>query len=134
MLNRTVLRQLIVFGLVGVTATATHYLVALLSHEGAGINLYVSNMAGYCTAVAVSYVGHGVLTFQTRLTRHVFKRFIVVSMGTFLTTEGILAVLEEQFGLAHRVSLAIVVLTVPIITFILSKLWVYRDPATSSAE
>lgn len=133
MFDRRVLRQVAVFGLVGVAATATHYVVALLCHEGAGVNLYFSNLAGYATAVAVSYVGHGVLTFQVRLSREVFRRFILVSVATFLASEGILAALEEQAGLPHRVSLAVVVLTIPAISFLLNKLWVYRHPPETSA-
>lgn len=54
MLDRKILRQLAVFGLVGLTATLTHYLVALGAHEIFGFNLYAANLAGYACAAGVS--------------------------------------------------------------------------------
>lgn len=128
MLSREALRQLVVFGLVGIAATVTHYLIALGSHEGMGFSLYVANLAGYVCAVGVSYFGHGLLTFRVRLTPGVLGRFIVVSITTFLASEVILAGLQTGLKLPHRVSLAVVVLTIPLISFLLNKLWVYRNP------
>jgi putative flippase GtrA len=129
MIDYKIIRQLIVFGLVGVVATVTHYLVALFCHESLIINLYVSNLLGYCSAVAVSYFGHGRYTFQVTLNQHIFRRFVVVSISAFLASEGILAALENALQFPHRISLAVVVLTIPFITFLLSKIWVFRHPA-----
>lgn len=126
MISRTTFRQLVVFGLVGVVATITHYLVALGCHEGLGISLYVANLAGYSSAVTVSYFGHGKFTFQAVLNRSVLQRFLVVSVSTFFASEGLLAVLQAGLNLPHRVSLAVVVLTIPVVTFLLNKLWVYQ--------
>jgi putative flippase GtrA len=126
MLNRETLRQLVIFGLVGAAATVTHYLIALGSHEGMGFSLYLANLAGYVCAVMVSYFGHGLLTFRVKLTSRVLGRFIVVSVTTFLASEMILAGLQTGAKLPHRVSLAVVVLTIPVISFLLNKLWVYR--------
>ena len=123
------LRQLVVFGIVGVTATLTHYLVALFCHEVLGINLYLCNLLGYTSAVTVSYFGHGRFTFQVNLNRQIFRRFVLVSVTTFLASECILAALEQALRLPHRLSLAVVVLTIPLITFILSKMWVFTHPA-----
>jgi hypothetical protein len=49
-----------------------------------------------------------------------------VSISTFSASAGILAGLEEGLDIPHRVSLGVVVLTIPIISFLLNKLWVYR--------
>lgn len=126
MIDRKLLRQLLVFGMVGVVATITHYLVALACHELLDVNLYGANLAGYGTAVAVSYVGHGRLTFQTELNQSVLQRFLVVSLAAFFASEGLLAALEAGLQLPHRVSLAVVVMIIPAISFVLNKLWVYR--------
>ncbi|MBN1378408.1 MAG: GtrA family protein [Gammaproteobacteria bacterium] len=128
MISRRILRQLFVFGLVGITATVTHYLVALFCHEGLKINLYVCNLIGYSSAVAVSFFGHGRYTFQITLSQDIFRRFVVVSVATFLASEGMLAALENSMQLSHRISLAVVVLTIPVITFLLNKMWVFRHP------
>jgi putative flippase GtrA len=130
MINYPILRQLFVFGLVGIVATLTHYLTALFCHEGLAINLYISNLLGYCSAVAVSFFGHGRYTFRVTLNQHIFRRFVFTSISAFLASEAILAVLENSLQLPHRVSLGFVVLTIPIFTFVLSKLWVFRHSAS----
>jgi putative flippase GtrA len=128
MLNRETFRQLVMFGLVGVTATATHYMTALSCHEIIGFNLHVANFIGYTCAVGVSYFGHGLLTFRVKLNRWVLRRFVVVSVTAYSASAAILAGLETGFNLPHRLSLAVVVLTIPLISFLLNKLWVYRHP------
>lgn len=126
--NKELLRQLVIFGLVGVVATLTHYLIALASHESLGINLHASNFIGYACAVGVSYFGHGLLTFRVSLNRRVLRRFVLVSIATYTASAGILAGLETGLNFPHRISLAVVVLTIPVISFLLNKLWVYRHP------
>jgi putative flippase GtrA len=128
MLSRETFRQLAVFGLVGVMATVTHYLVALGCHEIAGTGLHASNLIGYACAVGVSYFGHGLLTFRVQLDGRVLRRFVLVSIATFAASAGILAGLEDYLNLPHRLSLAVVVMVIPLISFLLNKLWVYRHP------
>ncbi|HEX7026666.1 MAG TPA: GtrA family protein [Gammaproteobacteria bacterium] len=134
MIDRKLLRQLLVFGAVGVVATATHYLVALGCHEALLVNLYAANLAGYGAAVAVSYVGHGKFTFQAELNRSVLRRFVLVSLAAFFASEGLLAALETRLQLPHRVSLAVVVMIIPAISFVLNKLWVYRETHASHPD
>lgn len=128
-LNRALIVQLAIFGVVGVSATLTHYFVALLSHERALVPLYFSNILGYCAAVAISFFGHGKLTFRRELDLGVFLRFVVVSITTLGVSELLLFIMETWLVLSHRISLAVVVCTIPVITFLLSKLWVFRKPA-----
>lgn len=125
-LNRELARQLLVFGIIGVSATLTHYVVALLTHNYLGFSLYIANLSGYCTAVAISYFGHGRLTFRRELNWRVFSRFVLVSLTTLGLSEILLWGLESQLSLHHAISLAVVVCTIPVITFVLSKLWVFR--------
>lgn len=125
-LDREFLRQLAVFGMIGAGATLTHYFVALFTHNSLHFSLYLANLSGYCTAVAISYFGHGHLTFRRELSWQVFSRFVLVSVSTLGLSEILLWGLESGFSLHHTISLGIVVCTIPLITFILSKLWVFR--------
>ncbi len=120
------LRQLVCFGIVGVAATLTHYLMALGSHEGLGLNLYAANLMGYVTAMTVSFYGHGWLTFRVELTRATLQRFVIASVSTFLSSELLLWALETGTDLSHRITLSIVVISVPLVSFVLNKFWVYR--------
>ena len=126
MLNKKVLRQLFVFGVIGVLATVTHYVVAISAHEALLINIYTANLLGYCVAVFVSYVGHGKLTFQVALSHMVFLRFVAVSVSAFLSSEFILVALEQYLNFPHRISMLVVVAIIPVLSFLFNKFWVYR--------
>lgn len=122
------LREILCFALVGVAATAVHYLVALIAVEALHMSVYVANLSGYICAVAVSYFGHGKLTFRAHLDYSVFRRFVLVSLITFCASELFLLGLEMFLHLSHRLALAFVVLFVPAVSFVLNKFWVYRHP------
>ncbi|WP_236074859.1 GtrA family protein [Teredinibacter purpureus] len=124
--SRELIVQLLVFGVVGVLATLTHYLVALFSYEGLNLSLYFANLLGYLSAVLVSYFGHGRFTFKQSFRWALFVRFSVMSVTTFLCSELMLVGLENYAQLPARFSLAVVVCTIPIVTFVLSKLWVFK--------
>lgn len=120
------IRQIMAFGCVGVLATGVHYVTALSLTEFAGINIFTANVGGYLTAVLVSLYGHSVFTYRKKLDSVIAGRFFIVSVSTLLVSEGILLILEKYFSLSHRVSLAIVVSSIPIVTFFINKFWVYR--------
>jgi putative flippase GtrA len=123
--------QLLIFALVGIAATGTHYLVALLVHQRTGLNLYLASLAGYCSAVVISFAGHAFWTFQVKPQRRIFLRFLVVSASAFLVSEALLA---ASTGLSPAIALAVVVLVIPVLSFLFNKLWVYRKPASVPAD
>jgi len=128
MISRELLRQVFAFGCVGLMATAIHYTVALFFIEVAAISTYFANILGYCSAVLVSLFGHSILTYKKKVDNLVAQRFILVSITTLIASEVILYTLESFFVLNHRISMAFVVLTVPVVTFFLNKFWVYSTP------
>lgn len=127
-LVRNNFREVFIFGVVGILATATHYFSALASYEYWQLNLYAANLLGYLCAVAVSFVGHSLFTFKVGVKLKFLGPFILVSISTFLTSECLLWFLEKSIQLDHRISLGIVVATIPIISYILNKFWVYKSP------
>lgn len=127
MITIKLLRQVFYFGVVGITATFVNYIVAVFSYEFIGLNIFASQFFGYCLAVLVSLFGHSKITFNTDITSNVLFRFIIVSLTTLALSEILLLFLEGSFSLSHRISLLIVVFFIPVITFILSKLWVFQE-------
>lgn len=115
------------FGIVGVIATGTHYLVALLLTDVFGLSVLLSNILGYCTAVSISIFGHSAFTYRKKVTNTVIRRFIVVSLTALMTSEVILVVLTMHMDVNHRIALAVVVGIIPVITFFLNKFWVYSS-------
>jgi putative flippase GtrA len=121
------LRQLFFFGAVGLTATITNYVAAIVFYEHLGLNLYAAQFSGYSLAVAISLFGHSRLTFDARITSSILLKFVVVSLTTLLLSEALLLSLETFLSVSHRISLLVVVFTIPVITFFLSKLWVFQE-------
>lgn len=128
-LIRNNIKEIFFFGVVGVFATVTHYICALMAHEQVHLNLYAANLVGYLCAVAVSFIGHSLLTFNVGLKLKFLGPFVLVSVSTFLFSECILWILEKSIQLDHRISIGIVVVTIPVISYILNKCWVYKSPA-----
>jgi putative flippase GtrA len=126
MISVRLLRQIFVFGIVGISATVTNYLIAILAYEYLGLNIYASQFVGYIFAVMVSLFGHSKITFDTQLTSRIILKFIGVSLTTLMFSEIILLYLEHSLELSHRLSLLVVVITIPIFTFFISKLYVFR--------
>lgn len=119
-------KEIFFFGLVGLVATATHYVSALVSYEQLKFNIYLSNLLGYFCAVAISFLGHSLLTFNTGLKLKLLLPFLLVSASTFCLSEVALWVCEETFNLNHKISIGIVVISVPAVSYFMNKLWVYK--------
>ncbi|MFT5082507.1 MAG: putative flippase GtrA [Lentisphaeria bacterium] len=126
MISLKLVKQLIIFGGIGVLATLTHYSIALACVELFAQPLLLANFIGYASAIMVSFFGHGFYTFQVKLNAIIFKKFLVVSIATFLLSEFLVFIFERFIPINHRLSLAMVVVTIPLISFSLNKLWVYK--------
>ena len=120
--------QMARFALVGLAATCAHYLVAIVAVQN--INVYGANLAGYLAAVAISYFGHQRYSFQLSARdithRSQFPKFILASLGGLVLSYLVLVIMEDGLGAPHWLSLAAAVCLVPIYTFVVSKLCVFR--------
>lgn len=120
------LREVIAFGFVGGLATVTHYVCALTANEWLQLPLYLANLIGYLCAVGVSFIGHSKVTFQVDMSHSLFRRFCLMSVATFGLSEVLLWSLESGLELQSRIVMLIVVVTIPAISYLLNKFWVYR--------
>lgn len=124
-LDWPLLQQLARFAVVGVAATLTHYLVSIVCVEQLGLSVYLANMAGYGSAVGLSFIGHAKFTFRAQSSVKVFSKFTVVSLIALGLSELLLMALEALFELPHRWAMLLVVATIPVFTFVASRFWVY---------
>jgi putative flippase GtrA len=123
--------QLLRFVLVGVAATCTHYVVALIS--ASAFNLYAANLLGYATAVAISYFGHQRYSFRLApgavSHRAQLPRFVLVSLSGLALSYLILALMKSLVGAPDWLSLAAAVGLVAVYTFLANKYCVFRASA-----
>jgi putative flippase GtrA len=126
--ERPLLQQVPLFAIVGAAATLTHVVAALAVRELAGLSPMQANFVGYLAAVGVSYLGNARFTFR-RAVLHgpQFVRFVVVSLAGLALTQGLTWLLVEQMGWSFSAGLAVVAVAVPALSFVLQRLWAFRQ-------
>ncbi|MED5499453.1 GtrA family protein [Salinicola sp. LHM] len=113
------------FGLVGTVATAAHLSVAaVLSALWPTLSEFIVNLCGFLVAFQISLVGHRRLTFRRRGRA---KRFFTLAVLGFVLNNGVLAALLASTRIAGFWAIVIATLTVPLITYVGSRLWAFRE-------
>ncbi|MET0091667.1 MAG: GtrA family protein, partial [Candidatus Thiodiazotropha sp.] len=87
----------------------------------------VNNIFAFLIAFGVSYIGHSLWTFSHKKHQHnkTVARFLGVAVFSFALNEGGYYLLLEYTQMEYLFSLLIVLIIVPVITFILSKYWAF---------
>jgi len=113
------------FGLVGTVATAAHLSVAaVLSALWPTLSEFIVNLCGFLVAFQISLIGHRRLTFRRRGRA---KRFFTLAVLGFVLNNGVLAALLASTRIAGFWAIVIATLTVPLITYVGSRLWAFRE-------
>lgn len=112
---------------VGGLAGLVHYVVALALHGFAHVTAGVANTAGFLSAFPVSYWGHRTLSFAATAVphRHALPRLFTVSALSFLINQALLLSLLACTGLPLWIALAVVLVAVALLTYALSRGWVF---------
>lgn len=122
------LRQIILFGVVGCAATLTHVGLAWSLMEFSAVNQYLANFAGAACAYLVSFFGNALFTFGVRARLGYFAfRYLFVSGCSLLLTSMELT-LVRGLHLPSFIYAATVLVTVPPATFLFAKLWAFAAP------
>lgn len=122
------MNRILKFGLVGVAATLVHILVGI-SWISFGLNPLVANFLAYITALLVSFWGHHSFTFSNHNLPlgTTAPRFLSTSLLGFALNEAILAILVGFEILPAKTALALATLLVAVVTYVLSKRWVFKS-------
>lgn len=118
--------QLCRFGIVGLSAAALHFTIVVMLVQFAGIPPLIANIAGFFSGFQVSYWGHKFWTFKASDMLHstAIPRLLLVQTFSFLANE-FLFYLFISLHLPYTIALLIVLMIVPIFTFVFSKWWVF---------
>jgi putative flippase GtrA len=116
------------FFLVGTAAAATHYIVGLCVYSLLGQSPGLANAIGFAAGFPVSYSGHRFWTFEDTRERHVvaLPRFLLVALLSFAGTQVLLLLAVRWLPLPFWLLLGGVLLTVAVMTYLLSRYWVFR--------
>lgn len=120
--------QIIKFGVVGIVAMAVHFavVVALVAYN---FHPLLANLAGFLIAFHLSYAGHSLWTFELsgKNGRNHRARFFSVAALGFVVNELGYFFLLRVLHIDYRLALVLVLLAVSALTFILSRLWAFRE-------
>ena len=123
------MHQLIKFAVVGSLAAFIHLGVLYLAVDTLGYTPMTGNTLAFIIAFIVSYAGQSLWTFNHK--QHTHKgsmlRFLVTQLlCSFVLNQGLYALLLKLTHLDYMVASFIVLLTVPLATFTLSKYWAFK--------
>lgn len=115
------------FVIVGGTAATVHFGVVLGLVQRLQWAPLAANVAAWCVAFGVSYIGHRHLSFRAGaapLGRSV-RRFATLSLAGLTVNEGAYALLLHGTGLRYDVALALVLAGVAVFTYVLGRHWAF---------
>jgi putative flippase GtrA len=121
--------ELLVFGLVGASATVVYMSVAIMVYAIPPFAAHPASAAFVASVASVfwSYVGHHHFTFRRIGSHHVYlPRFVAIAVilsamavcGTYLAT--------QSFGVDYRLATLGVTISYPLASFALNRGWVFR--------
>jgi putative flippase GtrA len=118
------LATLVRFGVVGIAATITYFVVTAL--VGRGLDPMLANVFGVAISLFVSYLGHFYFTFRIRGKHAVhLSRFLVVTFGLFILSTVVTGVACNVAGLDRVVVTACIAVCYPIASYVLNLGWTF---------
>ena len=128
-MHRLLNHQLVKFVVVGSVAAGVHLSVLYLVVNLIGITPIVGNTIAFSIAFLVSYTGQSLWTFNHKQHDHKSAawRFLLIQLlCSFALNQGLFALLLTVTPLNYMVASFIVLITVPIATYTLSKYWAFK--------
>jgi len=117
------LRRIVIFGIVGVSATLIHVLVAHLFYAVIK-DRFTASLVGFCLAFVFSYLAHRQFTFHDA-TKGSPVRFVIVAGSGFVFS---LFVLDHLSAFPAWLALTLSIGVIPLWSFLMSRLWVFSFP------
>ncbi len=129
LLNNKTFQLMVRYGIVGVAASAIHFAISYISNNEFLLNPYLSHLLGFVFGLITAYTGHYYYSFKDN-EKHSsrFPKFFVTALTALILHQGGVYVLVSIFNLNYSTQvLPLLILSVPMITFLMSKFWVFSD-------
>ncbi len=119
--------QILRFGIIGLTATAVHYLVLRTAITGFGLPPAPANGVAFLIALGASWLGQSRWVFRRPGTDGArMLRFAVSALGGLLGNMAIMAIVTGAIGLPWQAGFLAALIIVPAASFAVNRLWVFR--------
>ncbi len=125
-LETPLFRQIYRFAITGGGTTLIHVMLAISLHEYLSVSAFTSNLIAFLVAWFLSYLGNFYWTFDG-LSQHrqTILPFMALSIFGFLLNQSIVAIATLYLEWSLQSALIIVVLTVPLFSFLASKAFIF---------
>lgn len=129
---RPVLGQLSRFAVVGLAATAVHFLVLVIAVEAGSVPPAPANGLAFLVALSVTYLGQSRWVFHDRSKHGTAQmlRFAVSLVIGLIANMVTMAVSVQLLGLSYQTGFVLGVLLVPALSFVINRTWVFRRAQT----
>jgi putative flippase GtrA len=119
--------QLARFGVIGVLAAITHYLIAI-SLTQQQIAPAWANLVAFVIAFWVSYFGHRYFSFDVGDVSHqqTLPRFILVAVFGFIFNETLLLSMLHYTSISMDIGLPFIIILTAVLTFIFSRFFAFK--------
>jgi putative flippase GtrA len=127
-LKNSFFTQLLRFGTIGSMAALVHLTVVMSLVEAQLLTPLTANVIAFSLAFQVSYWGNRSWTFHLTSAEHhvAIPRLFLVAGSGFIANEGLFYLFMRNFNLPYPIALILVLSILPIVTFSLSKFWIFR--------
>lgn len=126
-------KEAVLFAIVGLAASALHFLIAISLIERLGITAWLANLGAFAAAFPISLIGHALFTFKAAdygrdhwVTQAATRRFFMVTCLGGLIIEAGVIVFAEILGAPHRIVIGGMIVFSATATFLLGKFWAFR--------
>lgn len=122
------IRTLTKFVGVGLVATGVHTGLALILANFLGFHPIAANISGFTVAFFISFFGHFFWTFanSNNTVHQTMPRFIISAIIGAAASNGLLWILLNSVLLPNNISILASIAIVPLVTFLLSRLWIFN--------
>jgi len=120
-------QKFFIFCVVGLMNTLVHAFFVLVIVKYMSFSSTFSNFIAFMFANIFSYIVNGVITFKSKISLLGYIRFFSVSTSTLIIIISISSICEF-FRVDYRISLLLVLILSPIISFALTRRYAFKSP------
>jgi len=128
-INKPLFGLMFRYGLVGVLASAVHFGIGVFLHEKMGLDPMVAHAFGFFGGLLTAYTGHYYYSFKdTQKHSRRFPKFVITALVSLTLHQSGVYIMVNLYQLDYSFqALPILLVSVPLVSFLMSKLWVFAD-------
>lgn len=123
----SLMKQFTKYGFIGLLGTVINTLILILSVEVLKLHPMWGSFFGFVGSLIISFFLNTLWTFQNnRVSFRTFFRYTLVSIFGFLINLFIILIIVDTLSLSYLLAQVISVIIVPMVNFLLNKLWTFE--------